>query len=1047
MDKSFALAFELTSDPAKARAGFEATRKALLTTYSDAKAEVAKLNEKLVESQAKAQAMAVAMRESGPPTKAMVADFAKVRASVNAAQAAVEAKTVALQKARQAARENAESIAAATRAERELTASTQARVQAAALAARPQAIAASMSVVGLQSRSAILADIANTNRAVASLKANGAAAQDIARAAQAAQLRIAALAAELNGTTGAANASGSAMAGTAHRMAAMAAAALAAREAIQLLKGSVSTGVEFDSLKTQFSFGVGGDVRKAAQEMDYAREMSQRLGLELVGTTRAYGKLMAASRGTTLQGEATRDIFKAVASAGAVMGLTAEEQSGALLAISQMMSKGTVSAEELRGQLAERLPSAFETAARAMRMTQADFMKLLESGKLTAAEFLPRFATELQKSVEADLPKAEASARAGLQRLENAFTEFKLRIANSGLLDKVAEQVERVLKQLENMDKSGELKKLAEGFAEAFGGAIKFMADAAIFAERFAEVLGPLAKALAAVMVGGRALALLGSAAPGLAATGTAAVSAAVGVGRLAMALRLLAGLTIGGAILFGASALIEWGAEASEARAKAAALDAELRKSIDSHEEHAGAAMRDAEGLKEFGDEAFTAYQQAIEGARDYAAAKAEDLSRSNTDGSLSDDIAYYVRQKMAYDAYLETIIKGEQARRDQVRLTGRVLELEAKREAILNGEVKKSKADALKEEIKSYEKLIDSIKKTREELAKEGEESLKKAAEFRAAGGDKRQSAADKATALREQGLTEEERQAADARRAADAQSEGNIAALRASLAQKEGRTRDFEKYSREAEKFLDRAMQFAEKAGDANLVEEIGGQQGDLEDVRARAAEKQAADAAAKGAALIDQLATAEAKLKELQDEAATIEVNAEITEAINALSEVESRLAALQDKTVTVTINTVDVSASGIAETLAGTEDLPTRAYGGPLPGRAPHDRADNMLYWGTPGEWVIQRPSVRYYGSAFMAALNAKKLPKYGYGGALGNLRIPSVSPSQATASQSSSTPINLYLDGHRMPVTASRDVASSMKVIFSREALKRGGKR
>lgn len=36
----------------------------------------------------------------------------------------------------------------------------------------------------------------------------------------------------------------------------------------------------------------------------------------------------------------------------------------------------------------------------------------------------------------------------------------------------------------------------------------------------------------------------------------------------------------------------------------------------------------------------------------------------------------------------------------------------------------------------------------------------------------------------------------------------------------------------------------------------------------------------------------------------------------------------------------------------------------RAFGGPLPGYAPHDRADNVVYAGTPGEWVIQRPTVR-----------------------------------------------------------------------------------
>ena len=40
------------------------------------------------------------------------------------------------------------------------------------------------------------------------------------------------------------------------------------------------------------------------------------------------------------------------------MGLSADQTSGVLLALQQMISKGTVQAEELRGQLGERLPGA-----------------------------------------------------------------------------------------------------------------------------------------------------------------------------------------------------------------------------------------------------------------------------------------------------------------------------------------------------------------------------------------------------------------------------------------------------------------------------------------------------------------------------------------------------------------------------------------------------------------------------------------------------------------------------------------------------------------
>lgn len=52
-----------------------------------------------------------------------------------------------------------------------------------------------------------------------------------------------------------------------------------------------------------------------------------------------------------------------------------------------------------------------------------------------------------------------------------------------------------------------------------------------------------------------------------------------------------------------------------------------------------------------------------------------------------------------------------------------------------------------------------------------------------------------------------------------------------------------------------------------------------------------------------------------------------------------------------------------------------------AYGGPLPGHAPHDRADNVIFAGTPGEWVIQKPTTRYYGDSIMADFNAGRFSR------------------------------------------------------------------
>ena len=131
--------------------------------------------------------------------------------------------------------------------------------------------------------------------------------------------------------------------------------------------------------------------------------------------------LAAAAKGTALEGGAARAVFTAVAEASRVMGLTGAETRGALTALEQIISKGTVSAEELRGQLGERLPGAFQIASRAMGVTTAELGAMLQRGEVLADEFLPRFAAELRATFGDAATEAGASAGAAFERLDNAI--------------------------------------------------------------------------------------------------------------------------------------------------------------------------------------------------------------------------------------------------------------------------------------------------------------------------------------------------------------------------------------------------------------------------------------------------------------------------------------------------------------------------------------------------------------------------------------------------------------------------------------------------
>jgi tape measure domain-containing protein len=196
--------------------------------------------------------------------------------------------------------------------------------------------------------------------------------------------------------------------------------------------------VRAESLNMGLRFAAVG---AAASEIEYLRKVTNGLGLDFQTSATAYMKFAAAARQTSLEGEGARQIFEAVAKASTVMGLSASENQGVLLALQQMISKGTVSAEELRGQLGERLPGAFQIAARAMGMTTQELGKMLEQGKLLSEDFLPKFARQLEQELGGAAEKAAERTDASLKRLGNAWEQLKQQIAGSGVASFIAGQL------------------------------------------------------------------------------------------------------------------------------------------------------------------------------------------------------------------------------------------------------------------------------------------------------------------------------------------------------------------------------------------------------------------------------------------------------------------------------------------------------------------------------------------------------------------------------------------------------------------------------
>lgn len=204
-------------------------------------------------------------------------------------------------------------------------------------------------------------------------------------------------------------------------------------------KAMFDASAQAERLRTMLDFSTGGG---GSREIEYLRGVTQRLGLEFNSTATAYGQFQAASKGTALEGSKARDVFESVAKASAVMGLSADQSSGVLLALQQMISKGTVQAEELRGQLGERLPGAFQVAAKAMGVTTGELGKMLEQGQVVADDFLPKFAVALNKHIGDAAEKAAGRLDASVNRVTSAWDRLKQNAGDSGVSSFMAGQYE-----------------------------------------------------------------------------------------------------------------------------------------------------------------------------------------------------------------------------------------------------------------------------------------------------------------------------------------------------------------------------------------------------------------------------------------------------------------------------------------------------------------------------------------------------------------------------------------------------------------------------
>ncbi len=195
------------------------------------------------------------------------------------------------------------------------------------------------------------------------------------------------------------------------------------------VKGLVQTSANLHALKAGLQ-AVGGSAEAASEQLQWVARIANSAGVDTVDAARAWMGLAASVQGTAVEGKAARDVFEAVTNAMAAAGKSSAETANALLALSQMASKGVVMAQELRGQLGNALPGALQSAAKGMGVTVAELNKMVELGKVTAEQMFPALTKGLNELY--DTSGQSKTLATALQQVKNAFGDMVAAIGEAG---------------------------------------------------------------------------------------------------------------------------------------------------------------------------------------------------------------------------------------------------------------------------------------------------------------------------------------------------------------------------------------------------------------------------------------------------------------------------------------------------------------------------------------------------------------------------------------------------------------------------------------
>jgi tape measure domain-containing protein len=133
------------------------------------------------------------------------------------------------------------------------------------------------------------------------------------------------------------------------------------------------------SIRNQLN-AITGSAAETDRSFAFLDNLADRFAVPLASIREGFARMYASMAPAGFGAEEIQNLFTGVSKAAATFGLSADKVDRVTYALSQMASKGQITAEELRGQLGDVLPGALALFAEAAQMDIPEFSKAMEDG-------------------------------------------------------------------------------------------------------------------------------------------------------------------------------------------------------------------------------------------------------------------------------------------------------------------------------------------------------------------------------------------------------------------------------------------------------------------------------------------------------------------------------------------------------------------------------------------------------------------------------------------------------------------------------------------